>query len=269
MDALHEFHRQAEWFAKHTPYPFKVDYGSYTEDLAELSCSYLQDLARKGNQRAITDTARLAVELTETLDDLLTGNADKVESNAKLLQYLAKDIPYWPTLQFKHRTATNHFPLLAQRLRLGAECLINVSPLANYSLQTPINRFVWRWLRHFKNVHWHIRCGVSHGKTLDQALAPLVFQRGCGMINRNEIPIYKRSFRLPPLSKSTAKKWVDTAIIPLLCKRYPDFSVEPVLKAILDSGNPKSRKAEVTAIRKAMRQYLHGLAKKSDKPRHS
>ena len=62
-------------------------------------------------------------------------------------------------------------------------------------------------------------------------------------------------FNRGSIAQTTA---ADVAIIPLLCIWYPDFYAEPALKTILDRRNPKSRKAEMTAVRKAVVQHLRG-----------
>jgi hypothetical protein len=158
---IHDLDRQAAWFAQNTPHPFKVSYSSSLSSLADVSCRYLQSLARRGNQSAIADLAKLSVEMTETLTDLLAGESAKVEANAQLMRRYAASLPYWPMLQFRHAAANNHFPRVADLLELGKNSLINATEQANYSLQTPINRFVWRCLKHFDEVHWIIRHSES------------------------------------------------------------------------------------------------------------
>ena len=162
VDAIYEFNRQAALFAKNTPHPFKISYSPhYISTLAALSCQFLQRLALRGNQNAIADLARLTVEMAETLTDLLSGDPEKVEANSNLMRSLSASLPYWPTLQFRHAAANNHFPRVADLLHLGKDCPINATEQANYSLQTPINRFVWRCLKHFDEVHWIIRNSQS------------------------------------------------------------------------------------------------------------
>ena len=160
-DALHDFYKQADWFAKNTPHPFKLSDYYYISLLAGVSCRYLRRLAERGNHHAITELATLTVEMTETLTDLLAGDPAKVEKNAKLMRHPAATLPYWPMLQFRHAAANNHFRRVADLLELGKECPINATEQAKYSLQTPINRFVWTCLKHFEDVHNIIRNALN------------------------------------------------------------------------------------------------------------
>lgn len=299
--ALHEFKRQAGCFAAETPHPFKVEYSSYINSLAGVSCRYLQGLALRGNQKAIADLAKLTVEMTETLTDLLSGSGEKVEANAQLMRRYAASQPYWPMLQFRHAAANNHFPRVADLLELGKHCPINAGEQANYSLQTPINRFVWGGLKHFNEVHWIIRDAlvprgqaqswteivaagenalrhlelVAAGKVnldlenqssdpIEKALEPYVFCEAeghrFGIIHREEIPIYKESFKLDPLNKDNAQQWADTAIMPLVRKRFPDLRVVEELHYL--KGKVGRTGKRYAPVRKAVIQALQQLARK-------
>jgi hypothetical protein len=301
VNALHEFDQQAAWFAKNTPHPFKVSYSSRISSLAGVACRYLQRLALHGNQRAVADLARLTVEMTETLTDLLAGEPEKVEANARLMRRLTARLPYWPMIQFRHAAANNHFPRLADLLELGKDCLINATEQANYSLQTPINRFVWHCLKHFDEVHWIIRESldpkgkdqtwseivaageramhmfelVAAGKVninpekrpddpIEKALEPYVFtdtdKHRFGMIHREEIPIYKDSFKLEPLTKSNAPQWADSAIMPYVRNRFPDLRTVEELHYL--KGKVGRTGKRYAPVRKAVIQALQQLARK-------
>ncbi len=272
--AIHQWADEDDWFAEHTPYPFAQTHWSVNYALAGLCCRYLQQSARRGNEDAIRTLAELAVELTETLTELIADETPEADRNAKIVNWIAEELPYWPMLHFRNTAANNHFPRIADKIGLGDNCLVNVSDKANYSLRTPINRLVWKCLRHIKHVQDILSRGDREKRTVAKALAsciilelppvnphPIVPRKNIGgMIHREEIPIHERCRKLPPLTKSTASQWADVAIIPLLCIWYPDFYAEPALKTILDRRNPKSRKAEMTAVRKAVVQHLRGLA---------
>ena len=301
VNAIHEFNQHATWFAENTPHPFKVSYSSRISSLAAVSCRYLQGLASRGNQSAIADLAKLTVELTETLSDLLAGEPDKVEANANLVRNLAARLPYWPMTQFRHAAANNHFPRLADLLGLGKDCPINATDQANYSLQTPINRFVWRCLKHFDEVHWiirgafaaegkdhtwpeivaagqratHVLDQVAAGKfninpekrptdPIEMALEPYVFtdtdRYRLGLIRREEIPIYKDSFKLEPLNKTNAQQWTDSAIMPFVRVRFPDLRVVEELHYL--KGKMGRTGKRYSPVRKAVIQALEQLARK-------
>ncbi len=281
VNALHDFMVLDEWFAKNTPHPFKTVHWSYNELLADVACRYLQRLARQGNRRAIETLARLTVEMTETVTELLRGESVEAKDNAALMEGTARELPYWPVLYFKNTAANNQLPPILEKLDLGKECPINVSESAKYRLETPINGFVWRCLRHFQTVHWLIRIeletpGVDRGtgkaKTFEEAIEPLVFQRVespparragiYGMIDRAEIPIYQTSYKLPPLTKTTAKEWADKAIVPHVCSRYPDLSKVPEFANIARSKSNLHRKRLDGVIRAKLIQALQTLARK-------
>jgi hypothetical protein len=300
MRAIHDFGKQAAWFAKNTPRPFKVSYSSHISSLADVSCRYLQRLALEGNQSAVADLARLTVEMTETLTDLLSGDPEKAEFNAHLMRRLAARLPYWPMVQFRHAAANNHFPRVADVLELGKDCLINATEQANYSLQTPINRFVWRCLKHLDEVLWIIRYSITpQGKNqtwpeivaagenamhvfellaagkynispenqsndpIEKALEPYVFAEEdgnmFGMIHRDEIPIYKESFKLAPLTKANAQQWADRAVMPYIRRRFPDLRLVEELRYLKGKVGPTGKR--YAPLRKAVIQAMKQLAR--------
>ncbi|MEO8350929.1 MAG: hypothetical protein ABI680_04305, partial [Chthoniobacteraceae bacterium] len=187
---IHEMQRQALWFAEHTPVPFRVEH-SEVALLARLTIRYLCELARLGNVAAIRDAGDLTVDLAELLDELLHGESPEVEERADQLRSLAERLPYWPMLHFKHRQAVNHFDRLADKIHLGQRCWLKVDERANYSLQTPINRLLWRCIHHFQEIHDIVQSesGKDSPPRLEGKLKSFVFDRsGSGMIHAHEIP---------------------------------------------------------------------------------
>jgi len=259
INALHDCKALEEWFAKNTPYPFKIEHRYHIPLIASCACGYLKKMALSDNQDAIKTLARLSVDMTETLTEFLIGKSEAAKSNEKLIQDLARkaeglwdkqtaeawrkqqtpsnaellrsiacELPYWPMLRFCNTAANSkkQFQRIAHQLELGKECPINVAASANYSLETPINAFVWKCLRHFQDVHSTIRLELNRpgpAKALEEAIEPIVFQKVespparrafiCGMINGADVPIYKASYSLPPLTTATAKIWADKAIV--------------------------------------------------------
>lgn len=303
IQTIHDLMWSEEWFAKNTPYPFKISHWSRISLLAGLTCDYLQILALADNHDAIKTLARLTVKMTETLTQLLTapteaaqrnatlmaelsikykGACDWIEkSNAELMKNIAHELPYWPMLRFLNTAANaqSQFHRIAKELELGKDCPINVSESANYSLETPINLFVWKCLRHFQAVHDHIDRGLKYpgyghvdgpAKSIDEAVEGIIFfqyptQQGKipfrpgGMIKRDDIPIYKESYRLPPLTKLTAKEWADKAVMPYVKSYFPDLRKVPELKAYrTQTGREGKRYAPV---RKAIIQSLKQMAR--------
>jgi hypothetical protein len=300
--SIHEFMAEEEWFAKNTPYPFK-EHWSRIGMLADLTCRYLRQLAFLNNHDAINTLADITVEMTETLTELLTGESQAVkdhrelvdelnripgvskrtvEGNAEIMRRVARDMPYWPMLRFLNTAANSkkQFERIAAELELGQECPINVSPKANYSLEHPINGLVWKCLRHFQSVHWHIEHnlkgpGYGHvdgpAKTFEEAVAGIILTKVeppfalrpmvVGMIKQEDIPIYKLSVKLPPLTKATAKDWSDRAIVPYICSKYPDFSKVPEFAPMLRRANVKTRGEQKREIRRDILRSLTSMAR--------
>ena len=167
-------------------------------------------------------------------------------------------------------------------MKLGESCPINVSESANYNLETPINSFVWKCLRHFQDVHWHIEHdfkypGYGHvdrpAKTFEEAVAGIILTKLeapparrpgiVGMIKREDIPIYKASFKLASLTKATAKDWADKAIVPYVDSKYADFSKVPQFADILKRDGVRTRGQQKREIRKDIIRALTSLARKT------
>lgn len=303
IDVIHDCMREEEWFAINCPFPFKLHW-SRVALLAGLTTRYLRELALANNHDAIKTLADITVQMTETLTQLLTSESqaakenailteeinripgvDKriVESNSEIVRRVSHDIPYWPMLRFRNTAANSkkQFQRIADQLELGKECPINVSKSANYSLETPINSFVWTCLRHFQRVHRFIRHdfsgpGFGHvdrpAKTFEEAVEGIVFSqyqgppgsrpfRPGGMIKREDIPIYKVSYHLPPLTKLSAKDWADKAIMPYVCSKYSDFSRVPEFSEILKREGVKTRGQQRKEIRKDIIRSLTSMAR--------
>jgi hypothetical protein len=305
IEIIHRLMEEEEWFAENTPYPFKTMHWSRIASLASLTCRYLRKIALADNQDAIKDLARITVEMTETLTELLNGTSEiakknaklirelnlkfngacemAVETNAELMQRAARDLPYWPMLRFLNTAANSkkQFQRFAKELKLGENCPINVSESANYSLETPINSFVWKCLRHFQDVHWHIEHdfkypGYGHvdkpAKTFEEAVEGIILTKlespparrpgVVGMIKREDIPIYKASYQLPRLTKANAKEWADKAIMSYVCSKHADFSTVSEFAEILKRNDVRTRGKQKREIRKDIIRALTSLARK-------
>ena len=81
------------------------------------------------------------------------------------------------------------------------------------------------------------------------------------MIKREDIPIYKVSYDLKPLTKSAAKDWADKAIVPYVCSKYPDFSKVPEFSDILRRDGVKTRGQQRKEIRKDIIRALTSIAR--------
>jgi hypothetical protein len=312
IDALNTINRDAEWDEYFiTNFPIAARHGWVrTGMFAETACRHLRNLAICNNSQAIRTLAKITVEMTETLTELLTKKSPaakkteeiikelnekcaanmRLEENTELLRDIASELPYWPMLRFRNAAgnAEEQFQLLADNLKLGEKCPLNVSKQANYNLDIPINSFVWKCLRHFQKVHSSIKFGFEYPrnqqrldsflgvekpkKTFEEAIASIVFQipkvqmlkpRLVGMIPEKDIGIYKVSYDLPPLTKSTAKDWTDKAIMPYVCSRFSDFSKVPEFAGLLKRTDVKTRGQQRKEIRKDILRSLTSLARKA------
>lgn len=271
VKAIHDYAEHDEWFAANTPHPFTTSYWSNIPGLAQVCCRYLREIARAGNKEAIRGLASLAINLTETLDELVADESSNSDQIVELLKWEAEELPYWPVLYFRNTAANNHLPRLADRIGLGKKCYLNVSETANFSLRTPINRFVWKCLRHFQKMHQIIGAGERETAGVDETLERYVFcevsppqahrRFRAGMINREEIAIYAASCRLPSLTKdrTIAKRWADVAIMPYVKIRFPDLRSVPELHGIESGVSGRS----YARLRKAVIQALEQLARKT------
>lgn len=307
---IHELFEQEEWFSENTPYDFKRHHWSKITDIAYLSCGYLKKIALADHPQAIEHLAFLTIGMTETLTQLITETSEAAKNNAALLKELsqkfdsswvgtfpsnteimkrtARGIPYWPMLRFLNTAANSkkQFKRIAGDLELGKDCPINVSENANYSLETPINSFVWKCLTNFQHTCWAVQQNMLPTRRPIQSLNPVwewadvpakTFEEAAedyvikkipspatgrpitdGFIKREAIPIYKEICKLDPLTKSNAETWADKAVMPYVKIEFPDLRKVPELSAF-NIGRDGKRYAPV---RKAAIQSLKQMARK-------
>lgn len=205
--------------------------------------------------------AQAVVGLVKHLEELCTKHPER-------FRLLARELPYWPMLVFRHKAANNHLfeksadgqKPLADLLELGSDCPINVSNRANYSLKTPINAFLWTIL---SELHW--------GRGWVRSILSKEFRRDSPqqtnvelLSARAEIPIVEaelhfRAFQLPPLDKTTSNRWVDDILMPWVRLKHPDLRGVPAF-ARVDLGPTGRRYA---AARKLLLKALTNLARKT------
>jgi hypothetical protein len=299
INYIYTLMEEEEWFAENTPYPFKFIHHNRLGELAFLICRCLKKIALADNNDAIQKLALITVDMTDALTQLLTGTSEaarrnieienqiasktlgqtrhKLQSNAEMMRPISQSIPYWPMLRFLNTAANSEdqFQRIAQELKLGVFCPINVSQTANYSLEIPINAFVWKRLRHFQGVLWRVRQGMqpatNFDDAFDQAIKPYIIREikspatgnpiKVGVITAPEIPIYKASFQLPLLTKATAKMWADEAIMPYVCLKYPDFSKVREFQNLLKRDGLKTRGQQRKEVRKDILRALTSMAR--------
>ena len=192
------------------------------------------------------------------------------EQRPQLFRYWAQEQPYLPMLVFRNKAAyRKRFARLADTLELGRRCPINVSPRANYSLETPINAKVFAVLMDFLVARDWIafarngdpKSAWRKGATLaDQ----LVEQAGL----RLELqPVYFAACELPPLTKATAPRWADGYVMPYFDADKIDYLNAPEFQTIRRRKRVKSFGTARAEVRKDVIRALRGMAR-PDVPNH-
>jgi hypothetical protein len=205
-----------------------------------------------------TDSENFMARFAEVVCNLTERLEKFTETHPNALRPMAGDYPYWPMLHFKSSTANNHFPLLADRIKLGETCVIHTSEQARYSLKVPLNKFVWRLLLHFQDIHRLADYADDSKRPLEDVLSVWIKTSDPNeRIDLEELPVYKKSHRLSPLTKANAKAWAEVALLPFIRMKYPDLRKVPEFKSI-DTG-PKGKR--YAPIRKAIIQSLRSLAR--------
>lgn len=148
------------------------------------------------------------------------------ERRPRLFRYWAQAQPCLPMMVFKHKAAyRKRFSRLAEATELGRRCPINVSPRANYSLETPINSRVFSILTDYMDAHdWitFVRSGNPEqawrkGASFEDQLVEQ------GRLPRELVSVFLDAYNLPPLSKETAQTWADTYVMPYLRAENVNF----------------------------------------------
>lgn len=238
---------------------------SGADDLPELLKIFEQrfaepiDLASNSSDTFYFHFAETVIRLVQHLEELCTSHPER-------FRLLARELPYWPMLVFRHKAANNHLfeksadgqTPLAELIDLGSDCPINVSNRANYSLKTPINQFLWDILR---ELHWgrswvrSIRSGKLQRDCPEQTDLELLSERG--HISREEAAIHFRAFALPPLDKETSPQWTDDVVMPWIKLKHLDLRQLTVF-AKLKIG-PHGRRYAV--VRKAVLRALSNITR--------
>lgn len=254
INYLHKKMNEAEWLAENTSFPFRTVYHSPIPGLANLGVRYLCKMARAGNEGAIRHLGYTAVEIVETLEAILAEESEEANRAAELVSSTAEDLPYWPMLQFLHTAANNQFPRIADKIGLGSRCPINVSDAANYSLHTPINRYVWGVLIQFQSARQIASWGLKKGEPVKTAYQSY----NC---TEDQRAIFIRCHSLPLLTKTTAQQWAEQAIMPFIKLTEPDLSKVRAFKNI-DTG---SKGQKFAPLRKVVIRALVSMAPKMAK----
>ncbi len=259
MRQIHAFHDEALWFAENTPHPFRCSFHPQNAHFASVAARYICELARRGNEDSMSEVAHIAIMVCECLDELLTGDGEESKRAVEMIGYQARELSYWPMLHLLHTAGNNHFPRLAERLKLGSESWANISERACYSLQTPKNRYAWRVLRLFQEGHEIIRRTNEAKAEGKQNHWPQL--EHYSLFDEAERQIVRDSFDLGKPTKATAKAWVDRAIMPFICAREKDFAQVPEFAdAIRRAEYREKRYSQRKEIRRGMIEAVKSIA---------
>jgi hypothetical protein len=179
-------------------------------------------------------------------------------------RHLAQDLPYWPALVFRHKAANNHLFAksgsgtlpVADLIELGRDCPINISGTANYSLQTPINAYLWKILQAFQSGHRTVGWFRQEGRKTHRNETEQHFMVRVDLMSDAEAELYSKTFGIPSLRKSTAGIWADRAILPFILLTNQDMREIPVFSKI--NTGPSGRR--YAPVKRAITKALGNLA---------
>lgn len=231
---------------------------------------FLPDLLQKGADQTTDnpdDPENVMTNFAETMCDLTKALEGFSETHAAWLRHAAGDVPYWPMLRFHHEEANNHFDRLAQAIGLGKTCAIRVDG-AKYSLEVPINAYLFRVLRCFQYMDWLMRESKAAQHLGDDYIHRANwFGR---KLTDAEMTLFKHVATLPPLvaTPESVRQWVDEAIMPFIfteeCEGKQDLAkllAVPAFAAYLKNRRNINKYSDGRrAIRNTILQQLRGLA---------
>jgi hypothetical protein len=202
--------------------------------------------------------------LLHALTEAVRFFESECEKHPQLFRHWAQEQPFLPMLVFRNKAAyQKRFNRLADAVCLGKRCPINVSPRANYSLETPINAKVFEvlmdflWARDW--IQFARKCEPEtawrKGATLESQLAEQAD------MPRQMQPIYFAACELPPLTKATASKWADRYVMPYLDSTNVDYLNAPEHRMIRRRKRVKSRSTARAEVRKDVIRALIGMAR--------
>jgi hypothetical protein len=215
----------------------------------ELAAKDVCKLAREGNKYGLRKLARVAVELTQCMEELLKTDAPAHKAALECWGPIFSGLPYLPVLKHRHngdiRQIQKRFDLLGvgSKLSYGKEG-------AKFNPYTRVNAYVRECLVHAHQVREYIASRLKEGrdKTPENALARCAKIKLdesehsideldqeevsiIGWLDQKEVPIHLAAYKLRPLAKSKAStgqksladEWADKVLIPLIRLREPSL----------------------------------------------
>ncbi len=154
---------------------------------------------------------------------------------------------YWQKAAYRKR-----FERLAEGVQLGERCPIHVSKRANYSLETPINAYVFDLLKEFLWAREWIKSANPESILKNEGVTVEEYLARNANIRKDLLPIYQSAAALPRLTKSktSAQQWADTAIMPYMDATRVDYLNDPQFATIKKRKRVKSQSTARAEIRK-------------------
>jgi hypothetical protein len=194
----------------------------------------------------------------EALDKL----ADEFPDHIRLA---ARSMHAWPMLMHRHTNNRRRFQQLARRLELGAEYPTDASEGARFRPDTPLVRYLDPLIYRL-----HIMRSEIGDRQFDSVrdeqrwLCPTWWSWPDKPPSEEELAALRAARQLPPLTKATAMRWAEKAIVPLiLATDARDYTTctEPVLQKIAKQKGVKSRATFKSRLLAAVTATLRRLAR--------
>jgi len=198
-------------------------------DFRESHHAYLK-LIKAGNDPSLISELPLYVcEMVEMLESLAV-------THPELLADVAKENVAWPVMAARHLPQGVDFAALADRIQLGANAVVSVSPHARYRWDTPLNQFLFSVIQH-------------HCLSTPQEfffLTPPVHQP---RLTRRSLPWYLDDLVMPLLDELREKQgsWDGVPSVAMLVKGIGDAAAQRrvvrkhIQAALLELAGPADR----------------------------
>jgi hypothetical protein len=194
----------------------------------------------------------------EALDKLADEFPDHVRPAARRMHA-------WPMLMHRHTNNRRRFEQLAKRLELGVEYPTDASEGARFRPDTPLVRYLDPLIYRL-----NVTCQETRDKQFKSVKDEQHFlymtwwtrQEDCP--NEDVLAVIHAARLLPPLTKATAAKWAEKAIVPLiLATDARDYAncTEQVLQKIARQKGVKSRATFKSRLLAAVTATLRRLAR--------
>lgn len=197
----------------------------------ELAAENVCRLARQGNKYALRKLARVAVQLAQSMEELMKEDAPEHKAAVECWRPIFAGLPALPVLKHRHDGDLKQIQKRIGLLGVGNK-LNYAKKGAKFNLYTPVNAYVSECLVHLQQVRDYLdsRLKFNHpsgrDKTPEIALARCTKNAdGTGWLDEREVKIHVAAYKLPPLAKSAvlpngqktlADKWAHDVLVPLI-----------------------------------------------------